>query len=746
MVSRRIRFAVWWRHSGMWLRLFLFLVGFGLFALLLSWHRPDEESVTVGQNVLIFALVNLNIAVLCVLVFLIGRNITKLVFDRKRRLLGSKLRTRLMVVFVGLTLVPSTFVFIMASGFLTRSVEGWFNSQVETSISSAVKVAQLHFTHLKEDVLRAGVGIARNLRGRQNLLKNRTNLERYLEKLRKETGLYGINILKEGKIQIAEAHNANAYVETFQEPVPVTEAISRALRRGSTIRFEDRGANQFVRAYLRILRQGKPYIIVATLRVEPELSAAIAAVTDSYREYEQLKLFRNPLASGYTLTLAMITGLVIFGAIWIAFYIARQIVIPIQKLAEGTRAIARGDYEFQIRNPGDDEFGFLVNSFNLMVSDLKHSRAEAEKRRLFIETILSNLAVGVIGIDPDRNITSINKVACRLFGQMHRVDAVGKPLSGIMAAEHLKEIEVLLQDQSDRTGDDIGALSEVELYMMLEEKEHRVLCTTGVMRSRDNAILGTLLLFDDITDLARAQAMSAWREVAQRIAHEIRNPLTPIQLYSQRLKKLIPDIPGRSDLVESAETIVENVEIITRLANEFSKFARMPTAEMRLANLNNVITDTVATFAATSDDIVFQVIADTNVPEILMDPGQIRGVLVNLIDNAIAAIHSEQHRPEGSERPKIIVRSSYDRKEKKVEVEVSDNGPGIPASDKYRIFEPYFTTKKKGTGLGLAIVTTVVADHQGEIRVFDSTPRGTRFIVVLPAARRQVTQRRLAEV
>lgn len=728
----------------MTLRLFLFLVGIGLFFLLILWQRGDEDTVSVGQNVLVFALVNLNIAILCVLLFLIGRNITKLVFDRRKKLLGSKLRTKLMLIFVGLTLVPSTFVFIMASGFLNTAVEGWFNTQVETSVSAAVEVAQQHFEYLKQDVARAGGLIARSLESRPGLFRDHRAFEAHLEELRKETDLYGISILEDGKSQILEVHNAAAYVDAFQEPTPAKEVISKVLKGENSVLFEERGANQFVRAYNRVVADARPYVVISTLRVGSDLASAISSVTDSYREYEQLKLFKNPLASGYTLTLAMITGLVIFGAIWIAFYIARQIVVPIQKLAEGTRAIARGDYDFQIRNPGDDELGFLVSSFNVMVSDLKQSRSEAEKRRLFIETILSNLAVGVIGVDLDMKITSINRVAGRLFHLDDPGEAVGRSLSSVLTPEQAEIVEGVTRDVAAAGDDAAVSAAEAELHTVSEDQEHRVLCTAGVIRNPDKSLLGTLLLFDDITDLARAQAMSAWREVAQRIAHEIKNPLTPIQLSAQRLKKLTGDIPGRTDMIESAETIVENVETITRLANEFSKFARMPTAEFKSINLNNVISDVVSTFAGTTPDIVFQFIADNKLPEIMLDSLLMRGVLVNLVDNAVSAIHNEK-RPEGADRPKIIVRTSYNRKDKQVELEVTDNGPGIPSSDKFRIFEPYFTTKQKGTGLGLAIVNTIIADHNGQIRVFDNYPRGVRFLIKLPAVQKHSTQRRLAE-
>jgi len=267
----------------MTLRLILFLIGFGLFSLLVLWQGGDDDTVGAGQNVLVFALVNLNIAILCVLLFLIGRNITKLVFDRRRKILGSRLRTKLMLIFVGLTLVPSTFVFIMASGFLNRAVEGWFNTQVETSVSAAVEVAQQHFEYLKQNVARAGNVIAKSLQSRPGLFKDRKAFEELLEELRKDTDLYGISILEDGRTQVLEVHNAAAYVEAFQEPAPPREVISKVLKGENAVLFEERGANQFVRAYNLVVSEGRPYAVIATLRVESDLVSAISSVTDSYR-------------------------------------------------------------------------------------------------------------------------------------------------------------------------------------------------------------------------------------------------------------------------------------------------------------------------------------------------------------------------------------------------------------------------------------------------------------------------------
>ncbi|MBN8550606.1 MAG: HAMP domain-containing protein, partial [Deltaproteobacteria bacterium] len=389
MVTRKKRLLLWWGRSGMALRVTVFLALAFLLSLLVYWQRPQEESPYLGRNVLVFILVNLNIVVLCVLAFLIGRNIVKLIFDRRRNILGSKLKLRLVTAFVGLTLIPTIFLFLLASGLLNRAMEGWFSSQVEASVSGAVEVAKYHYASMKESVLASAESIARELEHGHSL-SDKAALESWFEDQRKADRLFGIKLVSQSHRVIIEVHNAAAVIPAFSEPDANEEALDKAISQNPSVLFEENEASQFVRAYLPVRMEGKNLVLITTLRVNPDLSQALSGVNDSYKEYEQLKLFKAPLKSGYLLTLAMITGLILFSAIWIGFYIAREMAVPIQRLAEGTRAVARGDYDFQIRERGDDELAFLVKSFNTMTSDLRQSRKEAQQRRLYIETILAN--------------------------------------------------------------------------------------------------------------------------------------------------------------------------------------------------------------------------------------------------------------------------------------------------------------------------------------------------------------------
>lgn len=748
MVSRSLRFARWWRRSGRVIRVALLLLVIVAISSYSFWQYMSDEVALARSGLLVFLLVNLNIVVLCVLAFLVGRNIVKLIFDRRRRILGSRLKMRLVVAFVGLTLVPSAILFFLASGLLTSAMEGWFSTQIEQSVDGAVEVARLHYNNVKEQMLLVGKQTAREVRRRAV----DDNVASLLEEQRKERGLFSLRLLDFDGEEVAGAHTAAAFIEPFTEPPLDTSAVERALAGESSVLLEEQGASQFVRAYVPYKGMGGGAMVSST-RIDPDFAHALALVKDSFEEYEQLKILKNPLRTSYLLTFAMITGLILFAAIWFAFYIAREIAVPIQRLAEGTVAVARGNLDLQIRVAGDDEIGFLVQSFNRMTSDLKLSRDDAERRRVYLETILANLAVGVIALDTQRRITSINAAAAQLYGIENfddrgiapAVDADSRherSLAAVLNEAQLAQILPLLEELEQQHGEGPPRVREREFTLESGGQELKIVCTAGRIMDSHGGWVGTILLFDDITELSRAQHMAAWREVARRIAHEIKNPLTPIQLSAQRLERLLADSPLAPTVRECSQTIVEHVASIKRLANEFSRFARMPTAQLEKANLNTLLADTVAPFAEHHPNLSFQFIGDARLPEVVLDREQIRRVLINLVDNAVAALSASLPGSD-SEPGRVVVKTLFDPRRGTAGFEVSDNGPGVPEGDRLRIFEPYYTTKEEGSGLGLAIVRSILADHQGEIRVYENTPRGARFVVELPLTPEPTTQRRL---
>ncbi len=702
---------------------------------IIDWRSEEDSFAT---NILVFFLVNLNIMALLVLIVMVGRNVVKLIFERRRGILGAKLRSRLMGAFVLIACIPMVLSFIVASGLINEAMEGWFSTQIESAVTSSMTIARQYVSGVKVSVKAAADRVKIDLVNRATNADSLAGLRGHLENLRNLNDLYAIKILsKSGELLLESVHPAAA-VESFAEPPLDQEALRNAARGEDSLRIEELGASQFVRYYTQL----RSHIMVISFRMDPDIVHAQGVVNDSFNEYEQLKSFKHPLKSNFFLTLGLFNLTTLFGAIWVAFFVSKQITGPIQRLAEGTRSVARGNYDFELKPTRDDEIGFLVNSFNQMLRDLRSSRDEAEHRGVLIETILANLAVGVVALDNQKRVTTVNSAAGALLQVDHINFVPGAPLSELLRPQDLANIAPLLKALAPDNGKSSTSIAEVETRIESGGRELIVVATAGRIISGEGAHLGYVLLLDDVTELSRSQHLAAWRDVARRIAHEIKNPLTPLQLSAQRLEKLMKGSEHASSVEESTRSIVEHVEIIKRLANEFSEYGRMPTAQFIPTDLTTLLTNTVQSFTAEHQDLTFGLTVEEKIPEMLLDPEQIRGVFRNILNNAVAAIRSYNVSKSGE----VLAKLNFDRKTMRAVIEFADNGPGVPASDKNRIFEPYFTTKKGGTGLGLAIVSTVISDHQGEVRVFDKQPHGTRIVITLPQYPQHTTIRKITGI
>lgn len=733
MVARRKRFALLWRRSGAGLRLVLFLLAMALFGLLVYSQRPNEDSGELVGSVLFIVLLNLLIVLSAVLLFLIGRNLTKLIFDRRRKLLGSKLRLRLVGAFVALTMIPGVMVFVMASGLINRAMDDWFGRRVSETIDGAISLARQHYQLMTKDSLRLAHVVRAGIETRPELLESSADFERYLEGQRTRLDLFSIKVMTAPDQLIAEAVNAANVLSEFKEPPTAPDRVAQALEGERFSQLEEYGASQFIRVYEPVKVLNRKVALVCTLRIDPDLSNAFGSVLDSHEQYSKLTFHQQPLRYSYLLTLAIVTGMLLFSAIWIGFYMAKNITVPIQRIAEGMSALAQGNYDLQIKVSGDDEMSYLARSFNRMISDLNQTRRESERRRLAIETMLSNLAVGVIGIDNQGQIAFINPVAQRLFDLSE--DLVGKTLPDVLSPKDSSLLADLLKAALDPS---IIPRRDHELSVDVQGLEVKLICNVGRIIGEFQEQLGTILLFEDISVLAKAQQMAAWREVARRIAHEIKNPLTPIQLAAQRLARNVTSSEDLLLVKECTDTIVEHVSSIKRLADEFSQFARMPQAEFKPTNLNQLVLDVLAPFAERERGISFQSITDRNMPLLAGDAEQLRRMMMNLLTNSIDALREHGSAASASldsgvnRDARIMIRTRYDAARLRAILELSDNGPGISTHNKTHIFEPYFTTKAQGSGLGLAIVSAIVADHRGQIRVLDNEPYGAKFVVELP--------------
>ena len=692
------------------------------------------EGIPIAHNIIVFSLININIILLLLLIFLVIRNLVKLIFERKQRILGAKLRTKLVAAFVSLSLVPTLLLFLVAVGFITNSMEKWFSDQVDHSLQGSLEVAQTYYRDFANNAIYYGKQISRSV-SRTYLIDGKQSdaLKEWMEQKRIEYNLGIVEIFARDMKQIARVTDAD--IPDNPLPEPSKALLEESLKGKEVSKTRALGSGELITGIVPIYAfpSGKGAVIGAVITnfyVPKSLAAKMVEISKAFRDYKHLKIMRKPIKSSYLLALLMVTLLIVFSATWFGFYLAKGITIPIQQLAEGTERIASGDLDFHIDIAAKDEIGKLVSSFNKMTDDLKVSKDQLEKtnidlerRKEYIEIILKSIAAGVISIDKEGSISTLNKSAERMLG-IEADKVLGKRYREVLAPEHREVAREWIREINSTRKDTI----EKQVTVDSKGQTLTLLVHITVLRGETGSFLGIVAIFDDLTQLVKAQRVAAWREVARRIAHEIKNPLTPIQLSAQRLRKRYGDKLKDDGAVfdECTMTIMKQTDELKELVNEFSNFARMPSAKPAPNNLSEIINEVALLFRQAHKDIGFDTISGDGIPIMDLDRDQIKRVMINLFQNAVSAIESTGN---GGE---VIVRTDYNDELNMVTVEVSDTGCGIPEGDKSHLFEPYFSTKKSGTGLGLAIVNTIISDHNGYIRVKDNQPRGTKFIIELP--------------
>ena len=677
--------------------------------------------VPIANNVIVFSLININIILILLLIFLVIRNLFKLIFERKRKVLGAKLRTKLVVAFISLSLVPTILLFLVAAGFITNSVEHWFSAQVEQSLQGSLEVAQNYYRDVADHLVSSAHQISHSL-SRQGIPrgeKGRSLLREQLEAKREEYRLSTLGVLVRGQGNPLSVEEPMLKNLSFQPPKDLLEAGFSG-KEASRIVSVGEGEMLLGIAPLESLPDGEIIgLVIASHFIPKSLAAKMREISQAFVEYKQLKILKQPIKSSYMLALLMVTLLIVFSATWFGFHLAKDITIPIKEMAEATNRIAAGDLNFRIPMKAADEIGMLVQSFNQMTGDLQVSRTELEQRKKYMEIVLKNVAAGVISIDEKGMITTINTSAEQMLGVQAGV-VLSKPFTEALAPEYVAQIKGLLDETRSSQKDSI----ERQVSLHLKDKSQTFLINLAVLKDEEGRGIGIVAVFDDLTQLIKAQRVAAWREVARRIAHEIKNPLTPIQLSAQRLRKRYLERLREDGAVfdECTRTIVNQVGELKNMVNEFSNFARLPASNPTPNRLNEIVKETLVLFQDARKEVRFE-FSPQEVPVFNIDREQMKRVLINLIKNSLAAVGKEGE---------VKIRTSYDPRLQIVRLEVSDNGHGIPDEDKGKLFEPYYSTKKSGTGLGLTIVNTIISDHNGYIRVRDNAPQGTTFLIELP--------------
>ncbi len=693
----------------------------------------------LGSNIAIFAVINVVILLVILLVYLVSRNVVKLFVESRSNPLAKNLRTKLVLSFVGLSLVPTMLLFFAAAGFINNTVHNWFNTQVESSLSESLEVAQTYYKNSASNALYYGRQISGFIK--EQKLLNEDNLPQLKELIRQKQKEYNLGVVEVYSAQREElVRAANPSVPKGEFTNPDSEDINRGLAGEELTRVNQAGKADLIRGIVPIRstwnRADVVGVVVVNYYVPYSLVSKMKEITESYHEFRQLQILKNPIRTGYIITLFLITTVIIFFAYWMGVYLANSMTRPIQELAEATRIVADGNLDVRIESHSDDEIGMLVQSFNRMTSDLRtkqhalnvsnlelsRSNQEIERRQRYMEIVLRNVAAGVISVDREGVVRTINKSAERLLN-VSTDTVLGQNFRSLVKDKQLEIVEDSLRELTQSKHDSISR----QIFLDVRGTRLALHLHLTLLRDEEGEILGIVAVLDDLTQMMRAQRMAAWREVARRIAHEIKNPLTPIQLSAQRLRKRYLSRFSDDEKVfdECTEMIIKSVDDLKNLVNEFSNFARMPAIQPEPNDINALIRETLTLYQQAHRGVVFSFVQDELMPLLTIDRDQIKRVIINVLENAVAAM---------DEKGGIQLTTFYDVVLKMAVLTFADDGPGIPPEDKPRLFEPYFSTKKSGTGLGLAIVSSIITDHGGFVRVRDNKPRGAVFVIELPVA------------
>ena len=702
-----------------------------------------DFNLPVSSTILIFALININGLLLLLMVYLVLRNLVELIFERNQKIMGSRLRTRLVISFVSLSLVPTGILFVIALRFVSTSMDYWFNTNVDEALEAAHRLAQSTLQETGQQAEFTGRQLVVLMESGALNIQDLPALERVLARSL-EIDLPGspdsLVLLDSDRRELIAVRGQRLL--PIMLPVIPSEAIRLAQVHNRTEVVTQRTTiGELIQAIVpvdvQVSARPQTWFLVTTQLVPTARLETLQAVFTGVTGYNQLVMLKAPIKLSLIIMLLIITLLILFGAIWFAFFISRSLTGPINKLAEATRRVAEGDLDFTLEKESGDEMGLLVDSFNSMTSDLlvsnrqlasthqalQQSTEVSEQRRRYLETILENVAAGVIALDEHNRIATINRFAEELLA-IQPAAFLGREYHEVLPRQHAMIVESFLAEL-DATG-----RSTIERHLRVTIRRGETLSlqvnVTRMVDERGRSI-GFVILFDNLTNLEKAQRLAAWQEVARRIAHEIKNPLTPIQLSAQRLRKRFLDRIGedRDIFDQCTATIVAQVDEIKKLAGEFSDFARMPKLRRETNDLGRLAEEVVFLYQEAHRTLTITCRIDPALPLFPFDAVQIKRVLINLLDNAVTALGD-------GGAIEVRVGPAPERETPMAMLRVADNGPGIPADVRLRIFEPYFSTRKSGTGLGLAIAHTIVSEHGGTIRARDNHPTGTVFTVELP--------------
>ncbi len=700
---------------------------------------------------LLWALSAADITMLLALVFVLARNIIKLVVERRRGLPFSRFRAKLVLAMLGLTIIPSVLVLIVGGELIRQTTARWFAAPIEEVLRSGREIAVDYYAEHQTVVLGHADRIARRLPAAALQAGDVAALRAAIEAE-----------VRQGRVALVEVYRVP---RNGGPPSPVVAVESPSLPRGHARASADLLAARIasgsgdstthdaLASGGELVRAGAPVpdpvtgtpigVVIASDHLSGSLAQHSRRLTDAYEAYSRLLVLKPALEGVYLSVFLMMTLMILVSATWMGLYLAKRITRPVQLLAAGAREIGAGRLDHRIEPETRDEFGSLVEAFNTMAGelaasqqklersrlDLEQKNIEVDERRRYFETILERIATGVVSITADGRIETVNAAALRLLGLGE--DVTGRLADEVFAREDLRPLHQIIRRAQEHNAAPAGQ----EVALAREGRELHLAAAATELPTDGGEPGGVVLVFDDVTPLIRTQRVAAWRDVARRLAHEIKNPLTPIQLSAERLRRQLGSAPpsARALIEECTSTIVTEVDSLKALVDEFAQFARMPAPKAIPTDLNLVMAETLGLYNGLLKETVLEQHLASDLPLVRIDAEQIRRVVINLIDNAVEALGGAAAGARPVDRIATIqVATQHDAGNGVARVTVSDNGPGIPPEDREKLFLPYYSTKRRGSGLGLAIVRRIIAEHGGAIDVADNIPSGTVFTIELP--------------
>jgi nitrogen fixation/metabolism regulation signal transduction histidine kinase len=695
--------------------------------LLLSDSIQDSEHFTRLYSTL-FAI---NVVILLLLLVLIGVNVQRVLRQYRRRVTGSRLTVRLVVIFVVLSLLPVSVVYYVAYRFINQGIDSWFDVRVEQALDASLELSRGALDVRARELTRQTEAFARDLADVAD-----ATLTLRLGDLRVASGATELTVFTPGG-QVVASNSADP--SRLLPNRPESAALMQARATQLYVGLEPGAGGATLQARVIVAVPGdnpvrEERLLQALYPIPDRMNTLANAVQSAYTHYQELNFLRGPLKFSFTLTLSLVLLLGVLVAVWAAFISAQRLVEPIRVLTLGTRAVAEGNYDKRLTPQTHDELGVLVESFNEMThkialarDDAHRSQQEAEGERAYLKAVLGSLSSGVLTFDRHRLLRTSNVAADAVLAA--EVGAfVGRDLEALRDSHaHLAEFAGVLQTRLAGSDDEW----QEEIAIFGPAGRRMLLCRGRRLPGDQDGMGGYVVVFDDITALLQAERDAAWREVARRIAHEIRNPLTPIQLSAERLRhKYLATLDDASAEVldRSTHTIIQQVESLKQMVSAFSEYARMPRMELAALNLNALVREVLDLYGA-GGDTHFEMDLDPNLENIEADATRMRQVLHNLVKNALEATRNA-----APARIRIVTRWIAETPGPAVELRVEDSGPGIPQELLANLFEPYVTTKPKGTGLGLAIVKKIVDEHGGVVWAANRNDGGAAIYIRLPAA------------